>query len=107
MPDRTTAVETALVVQRVLMRLPVEQCATIVAVDMQGYSIADTAALLGIAEGTVKSRCARGRVRLAQLLGYLAPAIPSACVTRPGGTAGPGMTDTGTDGRSAERSGGS
>jgi RNA polymerase sigma-70 factor, ECF subfamily len=70
-PDRTAQVETAMVVQRALMRLPVEQRATIVAVDMQGYSIADTAALLGIAEGTVKSRCARARVRLAQLLGYL------------------------------------
>jgi RNA polymerase sigma-70 factor (ECF subfamily) len=70
-PDRTVQVETAMVVQRALMRLPVEQRATIVAVDMQGYSIADTAALLGIAEGTVKSRCARARVRLAQLLGYL------------------------------------
>jgi RNA polymerase sigma-70 factor (ECF subfamily) len=69
--DRTAQVETAMVVQRALMRLPVEQRATIVAVDMQGYSIADTAALLGIAEGTVKSRCARARVRLAQLLGYL------------------------------------
>ncbi|CDO86053.1 RNA polymerase subunit sigma [Mycobacterium triplex] len=106
-PDRTAAVETAMVVQRALMRLPVEQRATIVAVDMQGYSIADTAALLGIAEGTVKSRCARGRVRLAQLLGYLAPTIPPASVNGPGGTVRPGMTDTGTDGRSAERTGGS
>jgi RNA polymerase sigma-70 factor, ECF subfamily len=70
-PDRTGEVETAMVVQRALMRLPVEQRAAIVAVDMQGYSIADTAALLGIAEGTVKSRCARARVRLAYLLGYL------------------------------------
>jgi RNA polymerase sigma-70 factor, ECF subfamily len=70
-PDRTAQVETAMVVQRALMRLPVEQRATIVAVDMQGYSIADTAALLGVAEGTVKSRCARARVRLAHLLGYL------------------------------------
>jgi RNA polymerase sigma-70 factor, ECF subfamily len=70
-PDRTAQVETAIVVQRALMRLPVEQRAAIVAVDMQGYSIADTARLLGVAEGTIKSRCARGRVRLAQLLGYL------------------------------------
>jgi RNA polymerase sigma-70 factor, ECF subfamily len=70
-PDRTAQVETALLVQRALLRLPLEQRATIVAVDMQGYSIADTAALLGVAEGTVKSRCARARVRLAQLLGYL------------------------------------
>jgi RNA polymerase sigma-70 factor, ECF subfamily len=69
--DRTAQVETAILVQRALMRLPVEQRAAIVAVDMQGYSIADTARLLGVAEGTVKSRCARARVRLVQLLGYL------------------------------------
>jgi RNA polymerase sigma-70 factor, ECF subfamily len=69
--DRSTQVETALVVQRALMRLPVEQRAAIVAVDMQGYSIADTARLLGIAEGTVKSRCARARMRLAEWLGHL------------------------------------
>ncbi|WP_272896344.1 sigma factor-like helix-turn-helix DNA-binding protein, partial [Mycobacterium montefiorense] len=53
--DRTAQVETAMLVQHALMRLPIEQRATIVAVDMQGYSIADTALLLGIAEGTVKS----------------------------------------------------
>ncbi len=69
--DRTAQVETAIVVQRALMRLPVEQRAAVVAVDMQGYSVADTAQLLGVAEGTVKSRCARARVRLAELLGYL------------------------------------
>jgi RNA polymerase sigma-70 factor, ECF subfamily len=69
--DRSAQVETAIVVQRALTRLPIEQRAAIVAVDMQGYSIADTARLLGIPEGTVKSRCARGRVRLAGLLGYL------------------------------------
>jgi RNA polymerase sigma-70 factor (ECF subfamily) len=70
-PDRTARVETAIVVQRALMRLPVEQRAAVVAVDMQGYSIAETAGLLGVAEGTIKSRCARARARLAELLGYL------------------------------------
>jgi RNA polymerase sigma-70 factor, ECF subfamily len=69
--DRTAQVETAIAVQRALMRLPVEQRAAVVAVDMQGYSVADTAALLGVAEGTVKSRCSRARARLAELLGYL------------------------------------
>ncbi len=69
--DRTAQVETAIAVQWALMRLPVEQRAAVVAVDMQGFSVADTARLLGVAEGTVKSRCARGRARLAQLLGYL------------------------------------
>lgn len=68
-PDRTSQVETAIMVRRALMRLPVEQRAVVVAVDMQGYSIAETACLLGVAQGTVKSRCARGRARLARLLG--------------------------------------
>lgn len=69
--DRTNQVETAILVQRALMRLPAEQRAAVVAVDMQGYSIADTAELLGVPEGTVKSRCARARARLAMMLGYL------------------------------------
>jgi RNA polymerase sigma-70 factor, ECF subfamily len=69
--DRTAQVETAIAVQQALMRLPVEQRAALVAVDMQGCSIADAARMLGVAEGTVKSRCARGRARLVQLLGYL------------------------------------
>lgn len=71
--DRTGEVETTLVVRRALMRLSVEQRSAVVAVDMQGYSVAGAAALLGIAEGTVKSRCARGRARLAVLLAPLHP----------------------------------
>jgi RNA polymerase sigma-70 factor (ECF subfamily) len=67
--DRTGLVDTALVVRQALMRLPPEQRAAVVAVDMAGYSVADTARLLNVAEGTVKSRCARGRSRLASLLG--------------------------------------
>jgi RNA polymerase sigma-70 factor (ECF subfamily) len=50
------------------MRIPVDQRAAVLAVDMQGYSVAETARLLGIAEGTVKSRCSRGRARLATVL---------------------------------------
>jgi RNA polymerase sigma-70 factor (ECF subfamily) len=73
--DRTAQVETAIAVHRALMRLPVEQRAAVVAVDMHGYSVADTAAMLGVAEGTVKSRCARARTRLAAILGYLQPDI--------------------------------
>jgi RNA polymerase sigma-70 factor, ECF subfamily len=69
--DRTAQVETAIAVHRALLRLPVEQRAAVVAVDMHGYSVADTAAMLGVAEGTVKSRCARARARLAAILGYL------------------------------------
>lgn len=69
--DRTAQVETTMMVLRALMRLPVEQAAAAVAVDMMGYSVAETARMLKVAEGTVKSRCARARARLAVLLGYL------------------------------------
>lgn len=72
-PDRTSQVDTAVVVRSALMQLPVEQRAAVVAVDMQGYSVADTAALLGVAQGTVKSRRARARARLAVILGHLNP----------------------------------
>jgi RNA polymerase sigma-70 factor (ECF subfamily) len=70
-PDRTAQLETALVVRQALSRLPAGQRAAVLAVDMHGYSVADAAALLDVAEGTVKSRCARARTRLAVLLnGY-------------------------------------
>lgn len=69
--DPTALVDTALVVERALLRLPLEQRAAVVAVDMHGYSVAETALLLGVPEGTVKSRCARARAKLAESLGYL------------------------------------
>ncbi|MGV0791301.1 RNA polymerase sigma factor SigM [Mycolicibacterium sp. XJ1819] len=70
--DPTSQVDTAIVVERALMRLPVEQRAAVVAVDMQGYSVAETARMLGVPEGTVKSRCSRARAKLADSLGYFA-----------------------------------
>ena len=90
--DPTPQVDTAIVVERALMRLPVEQRAAVVAVDMQGYSVADTARLLGVAEGTVKSRCSRARAKLAEALGYFATP------TRTGGrlvTVEPPVAETG------------
>lgn len=54
-----------------LGELPAEQRAALVLVDMEGYPVADAAAMLDCAVGTVKSRCSRGRVRLAELLGPL------------------------------------
>lgn len=66
--DPAAAVDTAIVVERALMCLPVEQRAAVVAVDMQGFSVAEAARMLGIPEGTVKSRRARARRRLAGTL---------------------------------------
>ena len=72
--DPMPRVDTAIVVERALMRLPVEQRAAVVAVDMQGYSVVETARMLGVAEGTVKSRCSRARRKLAETLDYFAMA---------------------------------
>jgi len=63
--------DTVLDVRAALQRLPADQRAALVLVEVQGYSVAEAAAILGIPDGTVKSRCARGRARLAALLGYL------------------------------------
>ena len=52
-------------------RAPAEQRAALVLVDVQGYPVAEAAVILGVAEGTVKSRCARGRARMAVTLGHL------------------------------------
>lgn len=59
-----------------LATLPPEQRAALVLVDMEGYSVEETAAMLACAPGTVKSRCSRGRARLAPLLAGLAPGNP-------------------------------
>lgn len=69
-PDPIAEAETGLIVRQALSRLPAAQRQAVVAVDMHGYSVADAAALFDVAEGTVKSRCARARARLAVLLGY-------------------------------------
>jgi RNA polymerase sigma-70 factor (ECF subfamily) len=80
--------DTALVVRQALAELPVEQRAALILVDVQGYPVAEVAVILGVAEGTVKSRCARGRARLAALLGDLRPGRPSAAPGSRSGRAG-------------------
>ncbi len=71
--DEALAAERRRQVVGALARLPAEQRAALVLVDMEGYSVAEAAELLDCAPGTVKSRCSRGRSRLAALLGMLAP----------------------------------
>lgn len=63
--------ELALLVHEALLQIPADQRAAVVAVDVEGYSVADAARALGVAEGTIKSRCARGRTKLAVILGHL------------------------------------
>ncbi len=60
-------------IDKALAALPVDQRAAIVLVDIEGFSVADAALALDVAEGTVKSRCSRGRARLAVSLADLRP----------------------------------
>lgn len=48
-----------------------DQRAALVLVDMEGYSVEEAAHMLGCAEGTIKSRCSRGRAKLAKLLAHV------------------------------------
>jgi RNA polymerase sigma-70 factor (ECF subfamily) len=69
--DASLRLERRAEVRAALAELSDEQRAAVVLVDMEGYSVAEVAAILDCAEGTVKSRCSRGRARLAGLLGHL------------------------------------
>jgi RNA polymerase sigma-70 factor (ECF subfamily) len=80
--DRETAVE----VSDALARLSDDQRFAIVLVDLQGMSVDEAAAVLGVPAGTVKSRCHRGRAQLAVLLGHLRTQ------RLPNDQAGPGTT---------------
>ena len=64
---------TAITVAEALTMLPADQRLAVILIDMEGFSFPEAAAILGAAEGTVKSRNHRGRVRLAMLLGHLRP----------------------------------
>lgn len=87
--------DTVLDVRAALADLPIEQRAALVLVDIQGYGVAEAAQILGVAEGTVKSRCARGRARLAVRLGYLRPGLPGA-TAQPGNPSGSGPVSSRT-----------
>jgi RNA polymerase sigma-70 factor, ECF subfamily len=87
--------DTSLTVWRALAELPAEQRVALVLLDMQGYSVAEIAQILDVAEGTVKSRCARGRARLAVLLGHLRVGRADAS---PDGGAAHGKPPTGNPG---------
>ncbi len=66
--DEHSSTETRLDVQAALAAIAEGQRAALILVDMQDLPVAEAAEILGVAEGTIKSRCARGRVAMAQLL---------------------------------------
>ncbi len=82
-PGRTDPAEIVLdderrsIVLQALDTLPPDQKAALVLVDMEGYSVDAAAEILECAPGTVKSRCSRGRRRLAPLLSQLRTRNPA------------------------------
>ncbi|NLT55028.1 MAG: RNA polymerase sigma factor SigM [Actinomycetales bacterium] len=66
--DDHAVTETRIDVRAALDNLPEPQRLAIVLVDMEDLPVAEAAILLGVAEGTIKSRCSRGRAALALLL---------------------------------------
>ena len=102
--------EDALDVSTALATLPAEMRVALVLVDVQGLSVREAALALSVPEGTVKSRCARARARLAPLLapgrreGAPGTAVPRAA-SNTSGT--PSATGTGpTASADVERGGG-
>ena len=93
--DGTASTDSRLDVDAALRVLPPPQRAALVLVDMLGYSVADTAAILDISEGTVKSRCARGRAKLLPYLSHLR-----------GDDSPPGRNRSASDGVPSEQGGG-
>jgi len=87
--DALAARETALDVESALALLTVDQRTAILLVDVHGLPVEEAAAVLAVPVGTVKSRCSRGRARLALSLGHLrnrpGPAgVPRTSVTEQG-----------------------
>jgi RNA polymerase sigma-70 factor, ECF subfamily len=100
-PDPSSASDTSLDVMSALRTLPPDQQAALVLVDMLGYPVAEASDILGVSEGTVKSRCARGRARLLPRLAHLrqpgAPGPPGP-LNGPRPAAGPGSPAAGRPG---------
>lgn len=71
--DAISAKELSIELERALAELPVDQRMAIVLVDVQGYRVDEAAEILGVPSGTIKSRCARGRAKLAIRLAPLRP----------------------------------
>ncbi|MDQ1688310.1 MAG: polymerase sigma-70 factor, subfamily [Frankiaceae bacterium] len=69
--DDTATVDLRHELLAALASLPVDQAAALVLVDVEGHSVQEAALMLEVPIGTVKSRCARGRTRLAVTLGHL------------------------------------
>jgi RNA polymerase sigma-70 factor, ECF subfamily len=97
--DPAAGSDVSIEIAAALRQLPRDQQLALVLVDMLDFPVAEAAAVLGVAQGTVKSRCARGRARLLPMLRHL---------RQPGGPstpAGRASSDPAEDARRAAGSG--
>ena len=79
--DDVAQAELRVVLQEALLQLPTDQRAAIVLVDVQGLPVDQAAEILEVAVGTIKSRCSRGRAKLAEILKDLRnPALGSGVI---------------------------
>lgn len=75
--DSAAGADSRMDVDAALRTLTPPQRAALVLVDMFGYSVADASVILGVPEGTVKSRCARGRAQLLPRIAHLRGDYPA------------------------------
>jgi RNA polymerase sigma-70 factor (ECF subfamily) len=68
--------ELARIVQRALNQLQIDQRTVVILVDQQEFDYREAAKVMGIPVGTVKSRLARARMRLHQILSALLDSFP-------------------------------
>jgi RNA polymerase sigma-70 factor (ECF subfamily) len=83
--DALDARETAMEIETALAELPPDQRAAVVLVDVEGWSVEEAAAILECPVGTVKSRCSRGRAKLATRLAHYRNRADDGTVIRPQG----------------------
>jgi RNA polymerase sigma-70 factor, ECF subfamily len=87
--DHHHSVDVRLDIRAALEQLPEGQRMALILVDMHGLKIGQAASILKVAEGTVKSRCARGRAAMVPLLGLAPPSVTRIGPARKEPTASP------------------
>lgn len=78
--DRIARRELQLDIAAALAELPEDQREAVALVDIEGWSVEQAGLMLGCPAGTVKSRCSRGRAKLAKRLSYLRNLDPEPAV---------------------------
>ena len=88
--DHLANKELRIELERALSQLPEDQRAAVVLVDVEGFPVEEAARILDCPPGTVKSRCSRGRAKLAVLLANVRnPDYESNVGTKSGGGESP------------------